>query len=443
MAQSSKFARLDEDILLEFIYHDQDVANVDNAKIENDDNGSQLKYLNTVDGDTSASRFLIHELGADVVNFDVKVANGFVYINNFASRELVLKNGLTYKFDLSDASIDNVAGFTITNGNYQVIGNVLIYTPNTNGTYKYEYVDSNLVDFVGGTIQVGNRANSLWAQSSQETGNDIKTAPGEGGRFYAVPTNTDNVWALLDNSLNYLDSSEWAGTNSTGLTVVPVNDVQHVYYDTIRLHLRTGYSFAGRGLEGFHFQVKVKRSNGTYGYFTSIVYLNTSSYEIQNPKPFVLADSSFSKYIEVKVPAMVHMSDANKNGEFATTFFDQSAVVSSANYEITLGHIGTIKEINGLEYIEISDERKITLAQEDEFADITVNIEESADGDFFEIWGEKDGSQNGFERYILNRMQESGDDLIVFYDLDINEQLGLNYVSTYQTTTPLKFDITP
>jgi hypothetical protein len=434
MAQSSKFARIDEDILLEFIYHDQDVAVVDNAKIENDDNGSQLKYLDTVDGDTSASRFLIHELGADVVNFEVKVANGFVYINNFASRELVLKNGLTYKFDLSDVSINNISGFTISGGSYQVSGTVLTYTPNTNGTYKYQYVNSTGIDFVGGNIQVGDRANSLWSKSEQETGNNIKTAPGEGGRYYAVPTANNSVWALLNNSLNYLDSSEWAGTDSNGLTVVPVNDVQHVYYDTIRLHLRTGYSFAGRGLDGFHFQVKVKRSNGTYGYFTSIVYLNTSSYEIQNPKPFVLADSAFSKYIEVKVPSLIHMSDATKNEEFATTFFDLDPIISSANYEIILGTIGVTKDINGIQYIEIADERKLTLAQEDEFADITVNLQEAADGDFFEIWGEKDGSQNGFEQYILNRMQESGDDIIVYYDIDVSEQLGMNYVSTYQTT---------
>jgi len=113
MAQSSKFAKIDEDILLEFIYHDQDASNLDDVKIENDNNGSQLKYLNTVAGDDSASRFLIHELGADVVEFTVEIASNYVYINNFASRQLILKNGKTYKFDLTDATIDNPAGFII------------------------------------------------------------------------------------------------------------------------------------------------------------------------------------------------------------------------------------------------------------------------------------------------------------------------------------------
>ena len=434
MAQSSKFARLDQDILLEFIYHDQSVAAVDNAKIENDDNGSQLKYLDSVVGDTSAPRFLIHELGGDVVNFTVTVANGFVYINNFASRELILKNGLTYKFDLSDPSIDNISGFVISGGNYQLIGTTLIYTPNTNGTYQYNYTDSNAVSFTGGQIQVADKAHSLWASPTQETGNSIKTAPGEGGRYYAVPTDSDSVWALLDNSLGYLDSSEWNGTTSQNLNVVDVNDVQHVYYDTIRLHLKTGFSFNGRGLEGFHFQVKVKRQDGTYGYFTSIVYLNSSSFEIQNPKPFVLGDSSFSKYIEIKVPSLIHMADPAKNEEFSNTFFDTNPLISSANYEIVLSTISAVKEVSGLEYIEIADERKLTLAQEDEYADITVNIQEAVDGDYFEIWGEKDGSQAGFENYINGRRQESSDDIIVFYDIEVSEQLGLNYVSTFITS---------
>ena len=93
MAQSSKFLRLDDDILMEFMYHDQNIDYVDDAKIENDDNGSQFKFLNTESSNDSASRFLIHELGADVVNFSVKIQDGYVFINDFASRQLILKNG--------------------------------------------------------------------------------------------------------------------------------------------------------------------------------------------------------------------------------------------------------------------------------------------------------------------------------------------------------------
>lgn len=436
MAKSSKFARLDEDVLLEFIYHDQNVASVDDVKIENDENGSQLKYLNTVAGDADQTRFLIHELGADVVNFTVDVANGYVYINNFASRQLLVKNGKTYKFDLSNANIDNPSGFTIPGVSTTLNGTVLTFTPNTNGSYQYEYVDSNGTSFIGGEIVVGDRANSLYATPEQETGNSIKTAPGEVGRFYAVPTSQENEWALIENDLAYLDSANWNGTTSSNLSVVDVADVQHVYYDTIRLHLRTGYSFNGRGYEGFLFQVKVPRANDTFGYFTSIVYLNSSNFEIQNPQPFTLGDSSYSKYVEIKVPSLVHMNDAAKNQEFNETFFGTAngTISNSVNYQLSLNLIQEVKTIGGYQFIDLVDETTLTLPQEDELVDLAVTIEEAEDGDYFEIYGTKDGSAAGFENYINARLQTSGDDIVVFYDIEVSEQLGLNYISTYQNS---------
>ena len=438
MAQSSKYAKIDEDILLEFIYHDQNISAIDNVKIENDDNGSQLKYLNTVDGNNSAQRFLIHELGADVVEFTVTIANGYVYINNFASRQLILKNGKTYKFDLSDTSVDNLSGFIIPGGAGYLSGTQYVYTPTTNGNYSYEYVDSASVVMIGGEIEVGNKANSLYSIPFQQTGNDIKTAPGESGRFYAVPTETESRMALLKNSLDYLNSTEWNGTSSSGLTVVPSGTVNAVWYDTIRLHLRTGYSFSGRGYDGFIFQTKVKRNSGVYSYFNSTVYLNSSSFEIQNPQPFVLGDASYSKYIEIKVPSLVHSFDSILNKDFTESFFGiegtQDSISSSSNYEIDFGLISRVVTVDGYDYIDIAEKNSLVLSREDEFIDIIANIEEATDGDYFKIYGTKDGSQAGFENYINNRLQTSGDDILVFHDIEVSEQLGLSYIRTYLTT---------
>ena len=163
--------------------------------------------------------------------------------------------------------------------------------------------------------------------------------------------------------------------------------------------------------------------------------MNSSSFEIQNPKPFTLADSSFSKYIEIKVPSLVHMTDPAKNEEFAQTFYGtgSDSVISSTNYEINFKLIGAIKTIGNYDFAEIADEKDVTLSQEDEYADIAVNVQEAADGDYFEIFGTKDGSQAGFENYINGRLQNTGDDITVFYDIEVSEQIGLNYVNTYQT----------
>lgn len=431
MAQSSKFLRLDDDILMEFMYHDQHVDYVDDAKIENDDNGSQFKFLNTVDGDNSSSRFLIHELGADVVNFTVKIQNGYVYINDFASRQLVLKNGKTYKFDLSDSSIDNPSGFVINGTTTQLSGNTYIYTPGNNGRFEYTYTDLSSTDAIGGEINVGNRANPLFAEPDQETGNSIKTATGEIGRYYAVPSSTSGRWGLLKNDLGYLDSSDWNGTDSS-LSNVSDSIVDAVYYDTIRLHLKTGFSFAARGKEGFMFQVKVKRESGNENYFTSIVYLNHSNFEISNPNSFVLGDTSYSKYIQIRVPSLVHMDDTTKNEDFSEAFFGtgSDAIADGANYGISLKLINTITEEGGLEYINVEDTIDVTVAREDEYLDIAANVEEVEDMDYFQVYGTKDGSRQGFENYINTRLQTSNDDIIIFHDIEVSEQIGLDFLDT-------------
>lgn len=440
MAQSSKFAKIDEDILLEFIYHDQDASNLDDVKIENDNNGSQLKYLNTVAGDNSASRFLIHELGADVVEFTVEIAANYVYINNFAARQLILKNGKTYKFNLTDATIDNPAGFIIPGGagSLNAAGTIYTYTPTTNGVNSYEYTDLAGTQMNGGEIQIGNKANSLYSIPFQQTGNDVKTAPGESGRYYAVTTEMESRMALLENGFNYLDSTEWQGTSSTGLTVVPTATVGAVWYDTIRLHLRTGYSFSARGYDGFVFQTKVKRNSGEYNYFNSTVYLNSSSFEFQNPQPFVLGEDSYSKYIEIKVPSLVHSFDNGLNDDFTNSFFgiqgDIDSISPSSNYEIDFGLISSVVEENGNKYINVVDNNNLAISREDEFVDIVANIEEAEDGDYFKIYGTKDGSQSAFENYVETRIQTSSDDILVFHDIEVSEQLGLSYVRTYLTT---------
>jgi|TARA_B110000908_G_scaffold160227_1_gene203233 adhesin HecA-like repeat protein len=440
MAQSSKFAKIDEDILLEFIYHDQNASNLDDVKIENDNNGSQLKYLNTDAGDNSASRFLIHELGADVVEFTVEIAASYVYINNFAARQLILKNGKTYKFDLTDATIDNPAGFIIPGGagSLNTAGTIYTYTPTTNGVNSYEYTDLAGTQMNGGEIQIGDKANSLYSVPFQQTGNDVKTAPGESGRYYAVTTEMESRMALLENGFNYLDSAEWQGTSSTGLTVVPTATVGAVWYDTIRLHLRTGYSFSARGYDGFVFQTKVKRNSGEYNYFNSTVYLNSSSFEFQNPQPFVLGEDSYSKYIEIKVPSLVHSFDNGLNDDFTNSFFgiqgDIDSISPSSNYEIDFGLISSVVEENGNKYINVVDNNNLAISREDEFVDIVANIEEAEDGDYFKIYGTKDGSQSAFENYVETRIQTSSDDILVFHDIEVSEQLGLSYVRTYLTT---------
>ena len=450
MAQSSTYYRIDEDVLLEFVYHDQ--SNPAAYDIEVDDNGSEIKILNTVDGDPFSKRHLIHELGGDVVNFDVTYSAGYLVIEGFAARKLLLQSGKTYKFNLGDgtgnyipvASNFKIKG-TVGTGSYSTVnGNtILTFTPVTNGLAEY-YYDDLASPLIGGVISVSEKANPLFANPDENTGNDINQII---GRYHAVQAPGDSTkWALLGydstgayQQFNYINNNaDWLGEDETDLLASQANataSINFIRYDKIRLHLRSGYNFASRGYEGFLFQVLADRTSGVQNNLTQLVYLNQSNYEISNPKPFILGETLFSKFIEIKFPTVL----ANQNPQFNDVFYGDGNANSSdldptSNYGVVFSLIDRLSTEDGYDYIYTAEENAFTISREDEYQDFTAVVEEANDGDYFKIYGERDGSASAFEAYVLNRINTSSDDIIVIYGVELYEQIGMGQVKTFDTT---------
>jgi|TARA_B110000908_G_C10261965_1_gene460024 hypothetical protein len=438
MAQSSRYYYLDSDILLEFIYHDQ--GNPSKYQIEVDDNGSEVKFLDTVKGNTTQKRHLINELGSAVVNFDVTEVSGYLSVENFASRTLLLQNGKTYKFNLSQ--LTNASLFAISGSlgiySYSDVTKIAQFTPTQNGLVDYSYEG-----LIGGKIIVDTRANPLFANPDENTGNDINQTI---GRYHAVNTdNTNTKYALLGydstgdyDMFNYVNNNvEWLGGNETDLLNNQTNatdNINFIKYDSIRLHLRSGYSFAARDYEGFLFEIATKRNSGVRNNLTQLVYLNTSNYEYANPKPFILGETLYSKFIDLKVPTLV-----DQNEEFNDLFYGDGTVGSSdldptSNYEMSFKLIDQLQTINGFDYFITGEENSFTISREDEFQDFTVVVEDATDGDYFKIYGEKDNSIGAFEAYILNQITTTSDDIIVMFDVDIFETIGSVDIKTFQTS---------
>lgn len=430
MAQSSKYARLDQDVLLEFIYHDQNIATLSNYQIEIDDNGSHVLALDTT-ASSSDSRHLINELGALVVNFDVTASSSAILIENFASRPLTLANGKTYKFDVS--ALATPSDFQILDINAVQVGSLAsgVYTfiPTTNGAYTYVYPD-----LTGGSITVQNTANPLYATADEETGNDIRTGAGQPERYQAVLLDDiqGSEYALLDSTNNFIDNNpDWTGSTSTTIDQADATDIPSntVTYDTVRLHLRSGYSFAARGYEGFLFQIAANRLSGVKNYLTSIVYLNSSSFEIQNPKPFIIGETMYSKFVEVKVPSL-----ANMDPDFISWFFGsgQDALDPNSNYEFIYKSIESLDNSTGYDIINTTEEVAFTLPKEDQNQDLAAVVEEADDADYFLLYGTKDGSIAEFDKYIQERQSTSNADITVFHDIAVYEQITTYFDKTYE-----------
>ena len=167
---------------------------------------------------------------------------------------------------------------------------------------------------------------------------------------------------------NYINNHpNWTGGNEADLInyqTEATQNVNYILYDTVRLHLKSGFSFAARGYEGFLFEVSAGRTSGIQNYLTQLAYLNTSNYEYSNPKPFILGETLWSKFTEVKVPSLV-----GQNEEFTDRFYGDGTIGSSdldpsANYGVSFKLIDRLETLNGFDYFYTGEENSFTVSRD-------------------------------------------------------------------------------
>jgi hypothetical protein len=137
----------------------------------------------------------------------------------------------------------------------------------------------------------------------------------------------------------------------------------------------------------------------------------------------------YSKFIEVKVPSL-----ANMDPDFISWFFGsgQDALDPNSNYEFIYKSIESLDNSTGFDIISTTEEVAFTLPKEDQNQDIAAVVEEANDGDYFLLYGTKDGSISEFDKYIQGRQSTSSDDITVFHDIAVYEQITTYFDKTYE-----------
>lgn len=254
----------------------------------------------------------------------------------------------------------------------------------------------------------------------------------------AVPVNSDRTkYAYLtDNSaLNYLDydiNLPNVSTLQAQLNTAPNVPMQQVQYDTIRVHLISGFSFSDAD-DGFVFEVKFKDKAYNRHNLVSIAYLRTDSYETLNPKPFIVGEKLYSKYIELKVPALSWMtneyvtSPGNPN-ILANQITNNIGLFYQNTVDISVRSINNIDLINGQRFFTMANESTASLNMTDEYSLLSAVIIESEIGDFFELFGEYNSII--YEDFITNLEAQPNTEIIAIHEVRVFEQIGINFIQT-------------
>ena len=301
----------------------------------------------------------------------------------------------------------------------------------TNILLEYIYDDSNLIGEPYNVL-VNNKTNTRSFVST-----DILRPPIRG----YVQTNNDPYNQLFQVSPSSYAKLPTIGNNTISddfpfiqlknfSTSIPIR------YDKIRIHLPVSYTFGDN--KGFYLRVYTLDATENKIVELSNYYFDISDIE-QNYKlefssqTLYLLENQWGKYVEVQIPSVTKVSDQ-------LTSFNSSTQLgvprsNSINFNLTDGvglsrnspifidfkDIESVTVTNNQRYFNTSTRKTVVIPQTPEFENLGVRIEESTQGDFFQIYATYNGTAPEFVDY-LDELLSQGFKYMVKYVVDLFEE---------------------
>jgi hypothetical protein len=279
-------------------------------------------------------------------------------------------------------------------------------------------------DYLDGQVQF---LNTSTAQTTTQNVLDTSAANLGGYRWAFLDKDVPVPYINTDPKLVYTDLS--------GATP-PIFVATFVKYDRVRIHLLSGYRL--EDIQGLLAQVYVKEAQTSkIAVFANNVYLNSDDRDILNSRPILMGDRMYDRYFEFLVPSLNAANQdffANPTNPVSIGYQyssnNRGFLYDSAIY-VKVFEISSIEKKNGNIFLNTADDFEINVNQQDVYSQLSANIIEATDGDYFQYYPTFAG--NFIEDFIAD-LNASGGDYVVLNDLDVYEQVGLEEISTYSFT---------
>jgi hypothetical protein len=246
----------------------------------------------------------------------------------------------------------------------------------------------------------------------------------------AVRLTDTRTWAHLDQDraipYNIYDANNLSQELLTDLT----STQWPVEYETVRLHLLSGYNL--EDLDGLLLSIEYPEVSGKNCTIAQIAYLKGDEYIKFNARPIIIAGRSYDRYIEVLIPSLFSLNEefyANPtSGSLAYWLSsDNKGFLKNGLISITLREISTSSDNGTVLSLTTGEITNVTYKQQDAFSLLTAVIIENDEEDCFEYYP---SWQGGFVEDLVSSLNGVGGDYYVFHELYIYEQLGFSQVPT-------------
>lgn len=250
--------------------------------------------------------------------------------------------------------------------------------------------------------------------------------------FVSIKTSASNN--TEDNQLFLLDGiTDYYGiVNTTNYSFLQYKDYPSgfpIRFDTIKIHLPINYTFGeylGCYLRVYSLDVENKKEyNFSNFYFDQTDVVMQDMINFTAP-PIRFQEKLWGKTLDINVPSTYFVSrqtigNAPKRNTINSNLTNNKGISQTAPIFLDFSFITKKTTINKIVTYYLTSPKKISFAQSPEFENLGVKIEESINGDFFEIYGIFNGSLGEFKTFIDNsRLQ--GKRYHVEFDITLFEQ---------------------
>lgn len=278
------------------------------------------------------------------------------------------------------------------------------------------------------------------------TGNTFETTVAQRGDNEWMHFDMDRPikWFELNNNNIYIEGL-WEETDRFGNIIydLEINPEQYIVYDTIRLHIVEGFNFeniAGMIIKAGYLDTSDFSTITAANY----AYLKEDENIHLNSRPFILGSRAYNRYIEFKIPSLKGIIDANNvlkqslaptsppfpikfpnwlNSQINIVFYEVSRIYNENGQLILYTHLPVGSDTNGIV--------RLTIEREDSLKYLTANIQESASGDYFELFPAYQGQ---FIDDFLFERSKFGDEYRVIHDIELYEHTS-NYGENTEVRT--------
>lgn len=254
----------------------------------------------------------------------------------------------------------------------------------------------------------------------------------------------------LNNSLFVIDPilSKYSKININEFNFLKIQNyfTSPILNDRIRIYLPSGFDFKDDGYIGFYINVY------TYGYNNKTKYsLTNFYYTIDNINtidlfnlntPFYFDEQLWVKSIDLEFPSINSISESR-----VITSTTNSPTPNSINQNLTNGEglsinspifidfafISSTQKVLNIPYYYTSDINSVSIPQIPEYTELGINIEESSQGDFFEISATYLGSNENMDEFEY-RQRVGGARIRLEYVINLYEENILTTSQTFQVT---------